>query len=70
MSTAVSTPRPFTRNPDVLRKQEEEVHWVKGLLVSAQKRRWYGKITIEIKAGMIDLVRSEETLKPPSISDR
>ena len=53
------------KNPDVLRKQEEELRWIQGLLVSAQKRRWFGKITIEIKAGMIDLVRSEETLKPP-----
>jgi len=53
------------KNPNVLRKQEEQLHWVNGLLTSAQMRRWYGKITIEIKNGMIDMVRSEETLKPP-----
>jgi hypothetical protein len=55
----------MTKNPSLLRKQEGEVQWIKGMLVSAQKRGWFGKITIEIKKGMIDLVRSEETLKPP-----
>lgn len=67
MSTDMAV-RPFTRNPDVLRKQKNQLQWIQGLLVSAQKRRWYGKITIEIKQGMIDLVRSEETLKPPEIT--
>jgi len=57
-----------SKNPNILRKQEEQLHWIKGLLVSSQKRRWFGKITIEIKRGMIDLVRSEETLKPPENS--
>jgi len=65
MSTndTVSVPR---INPKVLRQQEEERRWINGMLVSAQKRRWYGKMTIEIKAGMIDIVRNEETLKPPA----
>ncbi len=46
-------------------KQVTQRKWVEGLLVSAQNRKWYGTITIEIKSGYIDLVRSEETLKPP-----
>ena len=52
-------------NMKVMEKQEEELRWVNGLLVSAQKRGWFGTITVEIKKGMIDMVRSEETLKPP-----
>ena len=55
-----------SKNPDVLRKQRTERQWIEGLLVSAQNRRWYGKITIEIKCGMIDLVWTGETLKPPN----
>jgi hypothetical protein len=42
---------------------------VEGLLVSAQNRKWYGKITITIKNGMIDVVGSEETFKPPEPAD-
>ena len=53
------------KNKDLLKKQESQLQWVKGLLTSAQKRTWFGKITIEIKRGMIDIVRSEETFKPP-----
>jgi len=53
------------KNPNVLRKQEEELQWVTANLVSAQKRGWFGKITVEFKNGMIDIVRSEETMKPP-----
>jgi hypothetical protein len=47
-------------------QQQTERRWVEGLLVSAQKREWFGTIRIEIKRGMIDLVASEETLKPPT----
>ena len=50
-------------------EQDSQRQWVEGLLVSAQRRGWYGKITIEIKRGMIDLVRSEETMKPPLVGD-
>lgn len=46
-------------------KQKTQRQWVDGLLVSAQNRDWFGKITIEIKRGMIDVVISEESLKPP-----
>lgn len=45
--------------------QDEQLRWLNSLLTSAQKRRWYGKITIDIKCGRIDLVKSEESLKPP-----
>lgn len=47
-------------------KQLEERRWLDGLLVSAQKRDWYGTITIEIKKGMIHQAGCEQTLKPPS----
>ena len=56
-------------NKKLLRKQAEEINWIKGLLTSAQHRGWFGKITVEIKRGMIDLVRHEETLKPPKSED-
>ena len=49
-----------------MKKQEEELQWVTANLVSAQKRGWFGKITVEFKNGMIDIVRSEETMKPPN----
>jgi len=49
-------------------RQSTQLQWVNGLLVSAQKRHWFGKITIEIKRGLIDVVRSEESLKPPDES--
>ena len=45
--------------------QKEHRNWINGLLTSAQKREWYGKITVEFKRGEIDLVRSEQTMKPP-----
>ncbi len=47
------------------RRQRDDRQWVNGLLTSAQKRGWYGKITIEIRKGDISLVKSEESLKPP-----
>lgn len=53
------------KNPDVLRKQEKEINWIKGLISSAQQRRWFGKMTLEFKDGMVDIIRNEETLKPP-----
>ena len=53
------------KNPKVIQQQEEERRWIDGILVSAQKRRWFGTIRIEIKNGMVNLLRSEETLKPP-----
>ena len=49
-------------------KQATQRKWVEGLLVSAQNRSWYGKITIEIKRGFVDIVRSEETMKPPDMN--
>ena len=51
--------------PDRTSKQKTQLKWVEGLLVSAQNREWYGKITIEIKRGMIDVLINEESLKPP-----
>jgi len=57
---------PDLKDVKTVRKQANQRQWVEGLLVSAQKREWFGKITIEIKRGLIDMVRSEETLKPPS----
>jgi len=53
------------KNLKVVEKQQEELNWTTGLLVTAQKRRWYGKMTIEFKNGFIDIIRNEETLKPP-----
>jgi hypothetical protein len=46
-------------------RQRGQRLWVDGLLVSAQKRDWFGRITIEIKRGLIDVVKSEQSLKPP-----
>lgn len=45
--------------------QLEQLRWVTAQLISAQKREWYGKMTIEFKNGMVDIIRNEETLKPP-----
>ena len=56
------------KNPNVLRKQEEQLHWVNGLLTSAQMRRWYGKITIEIKNGMIDICLLYTSPSPRDLS--
>jgi Cft2 family RNA processing exonuclease len=53
------------KNPDVLQKQDSELSWIRGMIQSAQKRRWFGKIVIEFKKGMIDITRCEETFKPP-----
>lgn len=57
---------PETMNPRVVNRQLTQRKWVEGLLVSAQNRQWFGRITIEIKRGMIHLVSQEETLKPPA----
>lgn len=46
-------------------KHRNHRQWIEGLLVSAQDREWFGTITIEVKRGTINLVRSEQTLKPP-----
>ncbi|MHA1344966.1 MAG: hypothetical protein ACTSO3_01065 [Candidatus Heimdallarchaeaceae archaeon] len=53
------------KNPEILKRQEFQLQWIQGLLVSAQKRRWYGKITMEIKNGMVHEVTNIETLRPP-----
>jgi hypothetical protein len=59
----------MNKNPALEKKQKTHRQWVEGLLVSAQNRKWYGKITITIKNGMIDVVGSEETFKPPEPAD-
>jgi hypothetical protein len=46
-------------------KQNNQLQWLKALVMSAQNRDWYGSITIEIKRGMIDKVMKVESLKPP-----
>jgi len=52
-----------------LKRHQAQRKWVEGLLVSAQQREWYGIISIKIKRGMIDVVLSEESLKPPTPED-
>ena len=56
-------------NPQVRKKQKFERQWVEGLLVSAQKRKWYGNITIKLKRGMIDVVESLDSQKPPPVPE-
>lgn len=51
---------------DLQAKHLSERRWVEALLVSAQKRGWYGTFTVEIKNGMIHLVSTQQTLKPPT----
>ncbi len=53
--------------PATLKEQKFNRQWVDSLFQEAQNRKWFGNITVEIKKGMIKLVRSEETLKPPNI---
>ena len=49
-----------------LLKQQSERQWIEGLRVSAQERQWFGIISIEVKRGMVHLVKAAQTLKPPS----
>jgi hypothetical protein len=53
------------KNPDTLRKQENELDWLVNILKSVQKRGWYGTVAINFKRGMIDLLEKNETVKPP-----
>jgi len=39
---------------------------ITALLVTAEKRKWFGCIKINIKAGKIHLIRCEQTMKPIS----
>lgn len=59
----------MSKNREVEKKKEEQRLWLlehlNGLLTSADKRDWFGKISIDIKRGMIDMVRVEKTVKPP-----
>jgi len=50
-----------------LPKQRSDRQWIEGIIVSAQERGWFGTITIEVKKGMVYLVKAEQTLKPPSL---
>ena len=43
--------------------------WIETLLKSLRDAKFFGKITIEMKEGMIVLIRREETIKPP-VGDR
>lgn len=52
------------RNPKLLIRREKERKWVEELLIKAQDKRWYGNITIQIKNGMIDIVKCGQTFKP------
>ena len=47
-------------------KQRADRQWIEGLLVSAQKRNWYGDLHIKFKRGMVDIVSANKTMKPPS----
>lgn len=61
-----STPPASKQHLSQLPKQRSERQWIEGLIVSAQERKWFGTITIEVKRGMVHLVKAEQTLKPPS----
>lgn len=53
------------KRDDLIQRQEMHLQWVQSLLTSAQNRDWFGTITIEVKRGVIDLVKTEQTFKPP-----
>lgn len=50
-------------------RQASQCKWLEGLLADAQKRKWFGTISIKLKRGMIDVVLLEESLKPPADED-
>ena len=52
-----------------LKEHQGQLQWVEGLLVSAEKREWFGNITIQIKRGMIDSVLLAKSLKPPKMPE-
>jgi len=55
----------MSENKKLEQQQKDQRKWLDSIIQGAQNRNWFGSITIEIKRGMINLVRSEETLKPP-----
>jgi len=50
-------------------QQRSDRKWVDELIASAQRRGWFGTITLEMKKGVINLVGCLETKKPPRIGD-
>ena len=47
------------------KQKREEREWVESFLQSAQQDEWFGRIIVEFKRGQIDILRHEETFKPP-----
>ena len=39
--------------------------WTAQLVVDAQRKKWYGKITVVMEEGVIRRVVKEESIKPP-----
>ena len=56
-------------NEKIIQKQKDELAWITGLLVSAQKKGWHGTITIPVKNGMFQPVGIEQTFMPPKDHD-
>lgn len=44
-------------------RQRDDITWIEAILESAQRRDWYGAISIQVRNGIIDLVECKETLK-------
>jgi len=42
--------------------------WFNDILKQLQEEHFYGKLVLEMKDGLVSLVRREETLKPPPSS--
>ena len=52
----------------VLEKQKSEINQIEAIIKTVQHRKFYGKITLEFKNGMIDLITKAETIKPSHVT--
>ena len=55
-------------NKELSSKKKSEINQVSAIIKTAQHMKFYGKITLEFKNGLIDLIRKEETIKPHAIT--
>lgn len=57
------------RDPNQIRDRlNAQKAWITALIADAQKKKWYGKMTIKMEKGEVCQVVKEESLLPPTVS--
>jgi len=54
-------------NYEKQKQHESDITWVNGIVASAQKREWFGEITLKVEGGMMKRAITAQSHVPPKV---